>query len=388
MENCSRVLEKPEALLKIAVLNQHLLDGLGGSEVQCDLIARHLTRLGHDVVYVALGGRQADYGTAYRTLSLHPVGVLGVFRILRKERPDIVYWRHNKKGLLVTAALSKILGVRFVFSMSHISDSQVWRYTGLSGFRLPVNLDLRSLARSASSWLDPLRSALNFAAIPLLADGVISNNADFLGGMPVRRKAVIHNSLDSSADPFQWPRPYVVWIANIKTRKNPESYYELSRVLVDLGIDFLMIGRIQGDRYNQVVAEWEKSENFYYLGPKTLAETNGIIQGSLFLAHTCEPEGFPNNFIQAWMQGKPVVSLQFDPEGILERERLGSHSREFGRFVKDVKVLIQDENLRLETGARARDFAQREFDPQVNTGKLESFLGSVVGQVNPVEASE
>jgi hypothetical protein len=42
--------------MKILIINQHISDALGGSEMQCDLIAHGLTNLGHQVIYGFITG--------------------------------------------------------------------------------------------------------------------------------------------------------------------------------------------------------------------------------------------------------------------------------------------------------------------------------------------
>ena len=102
-----------------------------------------------------------------------------------------------------------------------------------------------------------------------------------------------------------------------------------------------------------------------------------MIRQSLFLAHTCAPEGFPNVFIQAWRQAKPVVSLFYDPDRMLENHRLGYCSGTFEQFIRDTGNLIGNSAARKDIGARAEAFARQHFDPASNTRKLEAFLQEI-----------
>jgi glycosyltransferase involved in cell wall biosynthesis len=47
------------------------------------------------------------------------------------------------------------------------------------------------------------------------------------------------------------------------------------------------------------------------------------IANSKALVSTSPMEGFPNIFIEAWACGIPVLSLYFDPGGVIKREQLG-----------------------------------------------------------------
>ena len=50
--------------------NQHLEDVIGGSEIQCHLIAKYLTGFGHEVFYAAINSKQVDYATNYHIIPL------------------------------------------------------------------------------------------------------------------------------------------------------------------------------------------------------------------------------------------------------------------------------------------------------------------------------
>jgi len=371
--------------VKIAIVNRHRLDVLGGSEIQCDAIATHLTQFGHECVYLAVGGGGRHYDVAYPVIPIRNPGFSELYRLLGELSPNVVYWRYNKNYLLQGALASKLARVRFVFAMSSLGDSRVWSYSGQAP--MPAlwageeGWHANPIAwarRLASHLVSSCRGALNYLAIPTLVDGVVSLNADYLRRIPVRAKATIRNSMDSTCADFIWPRPYVVWVSNIKEGKDPDAYLRLAGELQGSGVDFLMVGKVQQPRFEYLATSTNHPNNFHYLGPRTPAEVNGILRNSLFLVHTCYPEGFGNNFIQAWLQGKPTITLHFDPEGIIERENVGRFSRTFPRLVSDTSSLIDDEALRADMGARAQRIAHTLFDPIENARKLERFLLGVL----------
>lgn len=361
-------------MMKILIVNTHLFDAVGGSEVQCEIIARGLQARGHEVLYFAVKGKKhppRQYHTSYAVWpsALTPEALK---EALRDFKPDIVYWRSNKKHLLESARIIKEFDTPIVFAASHISDVKHWHVRE----KILVN-SIRNLKSALFTLRQTIRNQYNHRALRII-DGLVVNNADFLHISDVSRQVFIPNSAEDKVVPFSWPRPFCVWVSQIKGRKNPEQYVELARRMQDSGIDFLMVGAIQAPKYEWIQNSNRTPKNFYYLGAKSLEEVNGILKESLFLVHTCEPEGFPNVFIQTWMQGKPVVSLYFDPCGYIEDKALGFVSGGMGAFARDAETLLHDANRRIAIGERARMFAGDMFDPEKNTGILERFLFRIV----------
>lgn len=370
--------------MKIVIVNQHLYDVVGGSELQCDIIAAHLTEFGHEVVYLAVNGRSPVYDTSYSVIPIESANPRQIYQILDEIRPSVVYWRYNKKGLLLAALAARLTGSKFIFSMSHINDAQPFVYSGQTIFA--GNSGKRAGQRYWRSvfkdlvYLRPFRSFLNYLAVPRLVDGVVSNNADYLQKIPHQQKKAIPNSMPMplAAVGFDWPRPYVIWVANIKASKNPQMYLELAKALSATKVDFLMVGKVQDPTYEYLLAANQEVTNFHFLGPQSPAFVNGVLEKSLFLVHTCNPEGFSNIFIQAWLQAKPTITLYFDPEGIIEREQIGYWSGTFVQFVEQTRFLIENEAERAAMGQRAQQFAREQFDAETNVRRLENFLLNVV----------
>ncbi len=84
-------------------------------------------------------------------------------------------------------------------------------------------------------------------------------------------------------------------------------------------------------------------------------------QASIFVS-TSASEGFPNTFIQAWMNYTPVVSLNIDPDDVIKKYNLGLHSGTFEQMVSDVNTLLGNDELRNDTGRSCRLYAEENHD--------------------------
>ena len=102
----------------------------------------------------------------------------------------------------------------------------------------------------------------------------------------------------------------------------------------------------------------KKLPNLRYLGEISFEETNILLsKSSIFINTSLELEGFPNTYIQAWMRETPVIALNFDPDNLIKKNKIGFHSGTFQQMVKDVRYLIKNDNIRNEMGKRARQYA-------------------------------
>ena len=352
--------------MKILVLNKHVEDQIGGSEIQCDLVSRYLLKHGHWITYVAVRSERSYYSSPYEVIPISKLTMSSFRRIIKQLDPDIVYWRYNKKSLLTSAIICKAYRCKFVFSIAALDDLKKWSY-------YPKKFFIR--------FKQMVTSRINYIGFHFV-DGIISLRKDFLPMVPdypkLKRTHVYNCMAVSSAVAFQWEKPFVVWVAAIKKIKNPELYVEAAERLRDLPIDFLMIGKITDKSYSYLTDRGSIPPNLHYLGEKTPEAVNGILRGSLFLVHTCRPEGFSNNFIQAWLQERPTVSLCYDPDGFIEEHRIGYFSRSLDMMCEQIRQLVEDAEQRRDMGLRARRVAREFFDPETNVRRFESFFEEVL----------
>ncbi|MGE4158677.1 MAG: glycosyltransferase family 4 protein [Planctomycetota bacterium] len=353
--------------MRIAVVNRyHPSDVLGGSEVQCRLLMGQWRALGHEVEYMALDGcgqtgPASDGFGPFRRLSPR-LGIpsFGAFRKrLMEFRPDVVYLRSFGQ-LWMLGRICREVGVPSVYNTCNITDLQCL---------IPGEL-------AAVPWEWPAR--LRGAALRWLNHGelfrmpVVTLNRDHatwintLGG---RAKPIYNSMVDVHEGGLPPKERLIAWVANIKERKRPEEFLELVRHLSGRGWRFVMVGSLQNrkDEYWKMIRDTEAScPDFSWLGSLKVEEVDALLARASILVNTCRPEGFGNNFIQAWLAACPTVSLEFDADGIMQNEGLGFCPGSSAGMTMAVERLMEDETLRTTMGKSARRWAKAHHDPETN----------------------
>lgn len=175
--------------MKIVFLARAL--GPGGAERQLALMAAGLQRRGHDVAVATFypGGtfRQGVADAGARHISLEKRGrwdVLGFLRrlrrLLRQERPDILYSLLPPANIIAAVATPRIAGMRRVWGI-RVSEMDLSHYDWLQ--RLSYAME-RRLARFADLMIFNAESGHRLAAAR---------------GMAADRSAVVPNGIDTAA---------------------------------------------------------------------------------------------------------------------------------------------------------------------------------------------
>jgi glycosyltransferase involved in cell wall biosynthesis len=96
-----------------------------------------------------------------------------------------------------------------------------------------------------------------------------------------------------------------------------------------------------------------------YPGALPLEEVNALLAKAAVFVNTSRAEGFPNTFIQAWMREVPVLSLQVNPDNVLERHQVGICAQNnHDRMKEELLNLLEHPVLRHRIGRRARKYAE------------------------------
>jgi glycosyltransferase involved in cell wall biosynthesis len=98
--------------------------------------------------------------------------------------------------------------------------------------------------------------------------------------------------------------------------------------------------------------------NIEYRGQVSPAEAQSVIRNAGLLLSTSNIEGFPNTFLQAWAEGVPIVSLELDPDGVIDKYKLGKVSKTIEECVVSIRQLLNDQVLNNSLGANGIEYVR------------------------------
>ena len=371
--------------MRVTVVNHHPRDVIGGSELQCHLVAKGLAARGHDVTYVAIAPATGVVSAAVAGEHGYDVrssaaGSAAVTHAVLATRPDVVYWRFNRRGLREVARALGEAGIPLVVALAHVDDVTPWPSWRWPGSGSTVR-DRASDVRSRARWRRQFAAYRDVTAIASQREDLIGRVSH--AWVPLQRH--VPNMMDATlADgaPFAHPRPFVAWVGNLKPRKRPELIPTLADALAPHGVDLIVVGPAQDARYAWLTGPLEQHPNLHALGALPTHEVVSLLAAARCLAVTAMPEGFSNVMIQAWWGATPTVTLDYDPDGLVRSEGLGAVADgDVARFLDEVIRFSNGDGH--PAGRRAAAFARERFAQGRVLDELEVLLTRAVSAARP-----
>ena len=320
------------------VMPFHMREGRGGgAEVQAWLLATELARRGFEVSYIA----QSVQGKAGQRESIDGVTVRWVryahhfrwsngasyYRALSKLSPDVVVQRMTSFMTGVAGLWCRLNGARFIWVCTDNESPRRWLF-----WRKQLQLNRKhrpGLAKQGVFLVNALVMDLSRHWGMNQVSQAFTQSEEQEGllerafGLTSRRMISGHPVPESVLSPAERLKGGIVlWVADLGPRKRPEKFLELARLGRDYPLRFVMVGGRDDPQYVRALFE-DKPDNLEWVGRLPFDETLAWFDRAAFFVNSSKSEGFPNTFIQAWLRGVPVLTLEIDPDGVIARNDLG-----------------------------------------------------------------
>ncbi|QKX04715.1 glycosyltransferase [Aquimarina sp. TRL1] len=313
----------------------------GGAEYQSKIIANELVKLNYEVVYISTSPLKEEV-LIFDNYKIYSLKVVASFteklfiykklsdkveKILNKEKPDIVYQRILNT---FTIRLSQVLKKRRIPFILHIADNYSVEFSNnykgvLKKYFFKKILKNKPLIICQTKYQFDKVKEFNYTP-----ESIISN---------------MHPLIVDKVDVLN--KKNVVWVGNARPVKQLEVYLDLAESFKSQDIVFNVIGNIGNDEYgNKLKNQLKKSNNVVFHGLKDNVFINKFLLKSSLLINTSVSEGFSNTFIQSWMCGTPVLSLNSDPNNVIQENNLGKYCNgSFDLMKKYLEDIIYDANF-------------------------------------------
>jgi glycosyltransferase involved in cell wall biosynthesis len=364
---------------RLLLISQYFPVHTGGAEQQVYCLAKHLQPT-MDVHYLTLSNQPVESREPGITITTIPdrqwfQRILGLcyvldysrlWKVMQQIDPHIIYTQYATAYLGIATRYAMSSACTLIWHIASSHDVQPFRV------RLHRTIPFDYIDRRVTEY------------------GI--RHADYIFGQAQYEEDLLRQNYGRTCDLIvgNWhPQPTVsctksppvkvVWVANIKPLKKPETFLELAeRLRTVTEAEFIMIGRPGSMKHQRrLETRIQKVRGLTYLGERSQDEINRTLAASHILVNTSDYEGFPNTFIQAWLHEVPVVSLHVDPDDLLTRQGLGFHSGSLDRLVQDTRNLIENAELRAHIGRKAKAYATEHHDLAKNLDQVAAFFERV-----------
>jgi len=351
---------------------------IGGAEVQIQILSNEMAKR-NKKVYLLTAPDQIppDDNSAieyvpFKEVENYEINVQTFSDLLYKIKPDILYQRGRKLWTWYTGQFAKQSNSKFIFAASMDIDC----YKTKLLFRKPRSAyeAYKRVKKFKKNYkIDELTLKGMKAANRILAQ---TNMQKHLLTKNLKLESTIFPNLHPSEDLNEIKKnspPTIVWIANLKKWKQPEVFLKLVEEHNNLHAKFIMAGNLSDSSYADLIDKVKKvNKNFSYLGPITFEKSNELLnQATIFINTSGMEEGFPNTFIQSWLRKTPTITLNFDPDCLIEENQLGFKADDYDGLVTYIKMLLDNSTLRKEMGNNAYTFAKKNFSIE---NKMDEFI--------------
>ena len=340
-------------------LSQTNINLVGGAEVQQTLLAKALLNYGFDVSFIVSdhGQKPIEVLDGIKIFKIYPSDappisrfskLYSIWKALIQANADIYYRRStNLLSILIIVFFCFIKKRKFVYSIS--SDMDVYpipiyvkNKKFLFGYIYTLEIKIANYVIAQSKrQQELLKKNFNIHSIIIKSGHILPKE---------KTKKGTHST--------------ILWVGTMKKDwKRPELFLKLAKAIPNA--EFQMIGgQMQRDQqyYERIKESANKIPNLDFVGFVPYHEVNQYFDRASIFVNTSPKEGFPDTFIQSWARYTPVVSLNVDPDEIICKYKLGFHSKTFDKMVEDVKLLLDDNELREKMGENGRNYVEREHD--------------------------
>jgi glycosyltransferase involved in cell wall biosynthesis len=347
----------------------------GGAERQMTLLARALAERGLRVAHIVYPPR--DPIELSYPLELVPRGayagnrpiigrfleILTIWRALRTAHARVVIVRTASPVVGIAALYCKLSRSRLIFSSSNVSDFTMERMFGRVG---------RGLYRLGVRGAD---------AVVVQSDEQAALAKEAFGSLR-RVRRIPSFAEPAPATDHRPDRDAFLWFGRLVSYKQPMRYVALARTVSEAR--FIMIPVIT-EAGPPEVAELRTAAdsvpNLDLVDPLPHAELAALIESAVAIVNTSALEGMPNAFLEAWAHGIPVLTLQFDPDDLVEREGLGiSAQGSWDRFVEGARELWEGRNGHEELARRVQAYVGKTHSMDTVGAHWSELIREVGGQ--------
>lgn len=300
-----------------------------------------------------------------------------IFRIIKKEKIDIIHTHSSKAGIL-GRWLAKLIGVPIILHTVHGWGFNDYQPNLIKKFFILLE---RLSARITTKLITVSKATMKEGLVNKI--GKLSQYEVIYGGIEIGRftDLKIDAEKECKALGLDPAKPIVGMVARLEAQKAPLDFIKVARDVSDEIPDtqFLLVG--DGPLRPKVefeIARLELSEKVVLAGwrfdiPAIMASLDIFVLTSLW-------EGLPRVFAEAVVTGKPIVATEVGGAREMVAEGVNGYlvqPKANGNMARKIVELLNDKEKMRKFGEEG-DFFQPNFDIDISIAEVSRLYGNLV----------
>ena len=160
----------------------------------------------------------------------------------------------------------------------------------------------------------------------------------------------------------QQERDTILWVGRSVYFKQPQLFLDLAQQLPQWHFTMICQAATGDDDYAWLQARAAAIDNLQFIESVPFHQVQQYFDRAQVFVNTSVAEGFPNTYIQACQSATPIVALQVNPDGFLEKHSCGyCADGDFARLTQLLAAMLRSKSYR-EAGHHARQYVERHHD--------------------------
>ena len=160
-------------------------------------------------------------------------------------------------------------------------------------------------------------------------------------------------------------RDTILWVGRDTEFKRPGLFLKLAEIFPNENFTMICQTLEHSKKYDMIIETAKKLKNVNFFSHVPFNKIDTFFQKAKLFVNTSQAEGFPNTFIQACKAATPILSLNVNPDGFLDKYNCGiCCNNDFKRFTDSLDFILT-ENRYIEMGKNARKYLEQNHNIKI-----------------------
>ncbi len=355
------------------VSGYYAFNPIGGAENQTYIIAKELEKFGYSIFFISpnkdnfiVHDKNITIFYLKRTKRSKILGSHYLFNwkkfleYLNKIKPEILFQRGLSSLAMLSCHYARKNNIPFIYSASSDYDF--------------LDLNLRVSIKYPLYKID---SAIGRLGIKNASAIIVQNNfqLNYLNTHYGRDAILIRNIYnDRIKGDIVNKKDQVICFCKYNKNKSPTECFQIAERLPEIKFIICGINR-ESNNLKKFTGFKNVPKNVHFMGILPKQEWINLLSESKILLSTSLFEGFPNTFIEAWMNKAAIVSLHVHPDNLFHDDKYGVYTNG-DQLLAGIKInnLLKDPLKYKTIVEKSYKFAKVEFDLCSNIKKVKDII--------------